>query len=356
MKRKIILILAAAASIFAACDKNNGSAPEGPSGQNILYLLNNGSMGMNNSNIGIYDLDNKTLTADAFYAANNFNLGDTGQDILEYNNEIYIAVHGSKIIFVTDKSLKVKKTIEATMPSSPQTKLSPRHLTAGYGKVYVTYYEGFLGEINTADYAVRLTEVGPSPEGLAVCGKNVYVANSGGANYPDYDNTLSVVDLDSFKETRKINVNLNPEFVEVNPDETILFVSSKGNYADVPGTLEAIDLKSFATTNLNIDNLIWMSMGATKLYLLTGGLDENYNPLPGKVYTLDIALSSKEPKPFVQDDTVLEKAYSISACRNGYVFIGSSDFQTNGDVFVFSPDGKLYDKFDSEGINPHKII
>ena len=57
---------------------------------------------------------------------------------------------------------------------------------------------------------------------------------------------------------------------------------------------------------------------------------------------------------FVSDNTELPNAYSISATSDGYVYVGCSDYMTTGDVYVFTADGKLHDKFDSQGLNPLK--
>jgi hypothetical protein len=58
---------------------------------------------------------------------------------------------------------------------------------------------------------------------------------------------------------------------------------------------------------------------------------------------------------FVTDGTTLPNAYSISATADGYVYVGCSDYVNTGDVYVFTPEGKLHDKFDSQGMNPLKV-
>ncbi|MCF0177840.1 MAG: hypothetical protein HUJ90_04365, partial [Bacteroidales bacterium] len=37
----------------------------------------------------------------------------------------------------------------------------------------------------------------------------------------------------------------------------------------------------------------------------------------------------------------------------GYIFVGESDYVSTGTMYVFTKDGKLYDKFDTGGLNPH---
>ena len=176
-------------------------------------------------------------------------------------------------------------------------------------------------------------------------------------NYPDYDKTLSVVDLETFKETEKIQVNTNPEFVKSNDQGSLIFVSSKGNYADIPGMLQVVSTSDNSVKDLGFNNLIWMAKGPeNKIYLLTGGYDQNWKPLPGKVSTLDASQASSDAKEFVADGVDFPMAYSLSVTYDGYVFVGSSDYINNGDVHVISPEGKYIGKFDSNGLNPIKVV
>ena len=44
--------------------------------------------------------------------------------------------------------------------------------------------------------------VGYQPDEMAVVGGKLYVAHSGGYRVPDYDHTVSVIDLNTFREER----------------------------------------------------------------------------------------------------------------------------------------------------------
>ena len=313
------------------------------------YILNNGNWGANDSNIGIYVPSTKTYTPLAFYAANSQKLGDLGQDILALGSEIYIAVNGSQTIFVTDADLKLLHQINADIDG---TRLSPKALATTAGKMYVTYYEGFVGEIAPSDHSVRLCSVGPNPEGLAAAGGNLYVANSGGMSYPAYNNTLSVIPLDEFTEASTIEVNVNPIKVEASSEGKYVYVTSFGNYADVPAKLQVVETATGKVTDLDYASVSGIAKGADNvLYILCGGYDENWNQLPGIVYKHDMA-SNKPLGSFVKDDVQLANAYSISAAMDGYIYIGCSDYKTTGDIYVFTSEGYLHDKFDSQGLNP----
>ena len=46
--------------------------------------------------------------------------------------------------------------------------------------------------------------------------------------------------------------------------------------------------------------------------------------------------------------------FASSVGRDGYVYVGCSNYKNNGDMYVFTPAGKLHDRFDSAGLNPLK--
>ena len=348
MKTNRLLLTLALCAILGSCQdqQNDDLTPAGKG----TYILNNGNWGSNDSDIGIYNPATKTYSADAFQTANGQKLGDLGQDILRTGSDVYIAVNGSQTIFVTDQDLKIRQQINADMDG---TRLSPRSLTAYGKKVYVTYYEGYIGEISL-DFSVRLCAVGANPEGIAIAGGNLYVANSGGMAYPVYDNTVSVVPTASFTETAVIEVNVNPTKIEASSDGAHVYVSSFGNYADIPAKLQVITTSTGAVKDLEYASVSAVAKGADDiLYILCGGYDENWNALPGTVYKHDMKTDTPLGA-FVTDGTTLPDAYSISATSDGYVYVGCSDYKTTGDVFVFTPDGKLHDRFDSQGLNPLK--
>jgi hypothetical protein len=324
---------------------------EQPDAEAGTYILNNGKWGDNDSNIGIYDPVTKTYTPSAFFEANNRKLGDLGQDILSAGDEVYICVNGSQTVWITDDELKIKDQIIAEAEGA---RLSPRYLAESNGKVYVSYYEGYVGEISGSAHSVRICPVGPNPEGLAVAGDKLYVAASGGMSYPAYNNTVSVVSLDSFTETDSFEVNVNPTKVEASSNGKYVYISSFGNYADAPAKLQVYNVSTGVVSDLEYSSVSAIAKGANNiLYILCGGYDENFNPLPGTVYKHDMA-SNTALGAFVTDSTTLPNAYSISAGRDGYIYVGCSDYLNTGDIYVFTPEGKLHDSFDSCGMNPTK--
>ena len=275
-----------------------------------------------------------------FYAVNEQKLGDLGQDIIRCGDNLLIAVNGSKLIYVTDLDLKIVASIT--------NDLSPRYFTAGGGKVYVTYYEGYLGEIDPKDWSVRTTDVGPNPEGLAYVDGKVYVANSGGY-VPGYNNTVSVVDAASFKEETTFVVNVNP--AKIVAADKYLYINSLGNYSDIQPKLQRVSLPGFEVSDIAISGVNGITAGNNgKVYVLSGEYNASWQ-LEGTLSVLD----GKSGKVVTTIAEGIATAYSVSASAQ-YVFVGCSDYTTDGKVFIYKEDGTLVDTVGSEGLNPIACI
>lgn len=351
---KVMALALIAALSFAACD-NDDPADEpiiDPVYYDHVVILNNGNWGANDANLLGYNLASGESTPNLFYTINNRHLGDLGQDIVEAaNGDCYIAVNGSQMIYVTDQTMKVKTEIVCT---ASDTKLSPRSFCVSGDKVYVTYYEGYLGEIDTKTRTIlRTVPVGLNPEGVTIAGGMLYVANSGGLNYENgYDNTISVIDPKTFKEEKRITVNTNPQSLVATADGKTVYVNSFGNYGDIPAKLQRISVATGEVSDLEYADVKSICAGDNDaLYVVTGGYDENWN-IAGTVNVYD--MKSGTPKGKLFEETITNY-YSISYSK-GLVFVGASDYKTNGDVYIYDADGKFLNKIDAQGLNPQKAI
>lgn len=350
MERIKIIILALSVAAIWACNKESNPGEEANPKTGIL-VLNNGNMGSNDASLSMYNLESREVTPQIFQSANGQKLGDLGQDMVVVGQELYITMNGSQVIFVTDMDFKIKETI---VYKDDKGQYSPRYLTVSGGKVYVTYYEGYLGEIDPTTHTVRVTAVGSYPEGLCICKGKAYVANSGFG----YDNTVSVVDLASFKETKRIQVNSNPQAVVADSDGKTLYVLSWDAYDPVtyavttPARLQSISLSDWTVTDLDYKDVKMIVAGKDDtLYLATGGYDSNWQ-IAGSVSLIDMKTGKSKGLLFTEP---VSNYYSMSY-DNGLLFIGASDYKTDGDMYVYDSKGVLNAKFDTKGLNPQKAI
>lgn len=103
--------------------------------------------------------------------------------------------------------------------------------------------KGAVYKIDTLTFkVVDKCTVGYQPEELEVLGEYLYVANSGGYMAPDYDNTVSVIELEGFRQMEKIPVGINLHRVKAD-NHGRLWVTSRGDYDTVSSNLYVLEKK-----------------------------------------------------------------------------------------------------------------
>lgn len=351
---KKILAVLFLLSVIVSCNKNNG--PDVPPPSIVTegaYVLNNGNFASNDAALSLFDPQTNQISKNVFEAVNGKKLGDLAQDMLIYGSKMYIAVYNSKVIFVTDRGGKIINEIKVSNGSS---QLSPRALIGHKGKVYATLYEGYLAQIDTVNYESTLVKVGDNPEGLVAVEDKIFVANSGGMNFTvgkDYGNTVSVVNIQGTPTvTMDIEVVKNPTRLLTNIRGEV-FLISMGDYASVPNTLQRIDSRSYAVNTITDRPVTYMSMSAdSKLYYISAQYDENWNTIASVgVYN---TLSGTMEADFLADGSIIRNTPTCISVDpvTDEVYIGTSDYVSEGDMYLFSKDGKLKHSFGTGGLNP----
>ncbi|OPB89516.1 hypothetical protein BAS06_03935 [Elizabethkingia miricola] len=324
-----------------------------------FYLLNEGNMNSNKATLDYFDYAKGTYFRNIYAEANPNvvkELGDVGNDIKIYGNKMYIVLNASNKVEVLD-ARTVKKIKSITVENG-------RSLAFANGKAYVSSYAGPISvdpkaplgkvmEIDTISLSVtREAIVGYQPEEMAVVKNKLYVANSGGYRVPNYDRTVSVIDLANFKETTKydIAINLNKLKVDANGD---LYVTSRGDYQTVSSNLFIVDSQTGAikkTFNIPVSNFTIVN---NKLYYFSN--EFSYNTLAYvKSYGI-IDLKTKEvitKKLFDSKyETEIETPYGITVnpITEDLYITDAGNYVSTGNLYCFDKNGTF--KWKTEGGN-----
>ena len=342
------LFVVALAVLFVACTPGGGSDGWEQGGtrlEGVYYVLNSGDWKSNNSSLTKYNGKNGEVRQFCFAAQNGRGIGNTANDIIVYGSKMYIAVAGESTIEVADIDAKSIKQIKCEG--------QPRYLATCDGKVYVSYYDGYVARLDTVALNVEAkVKVGRNPEQLAVVGKKLYVANSGGMDYATelgYDKTVSVVDLETFKEVEKIEVVLNPAVVV--PVGNGVYVASYGNYYDVPSILQYIDADGVVSVVEKCSNMTEICCNSGTLYGFFSQYDENWNATI--TYMSYNTVDGSVETPWIKEQE-LPSPYKVCSAGN-YVCVTSSDYINDGDVYFYDTDGVFVKKF-ATGQNPVKVV
>jgi hypothetical protein len=326
-----------------------------------VFILNRGNYESGYSSLSYYNIEEDIMIPDFYKTINGTELGNSAEQILIYGSKIYITVYQSNRIVVLDEAGNEIKSI--TYGPAAVNLQGPRCMTADGGKVYISYYDGhalatldtFSVAIDQSNSGLRMT--GRFPEQVVAAGGKIYVAASGGLDYPYYDKRVNVfkrhkgaLNRDSLSTEESIEVISNPVSLATNSKGDV-FVISMGNYVDIKSTLQKIDGKTGRVTEMGYATLF--SLANDKLYTINAPYGaanveyKRYNALTGAL----------ETENFITDDT---RFTSISAFAvdplSGKIYIADGEnYTATSTLYIFSPNGKKEKEIDTEGFDAHSI-
>lgn len=326
-------------------------------------VLNEGSFEKNNASIAFFDavMDTTTKAAnDLYLIQNKKQLGDTGQDLITYNNNIYVVVYGSNYIAKLNKA-----GIEQKRHSFAANHGQPRYVVAYEGYLYVTTAGGYIVKLEANSLQLEADcLIGKTPERIVEKDGILYVAIG---NTYDPVNPL-IGDAIAIVDTRKFN---DSEMKKVTVMENTQLVAKCGNYIMVQGygsidfthtPLWVYDIKSgkaedtgeYATYVIEVNNgteaLVVFSETDWNTYLTKNSF-YFYNPAT-KTKT-DVTSKITSAVSALANATI----YSLSEGENGSFYITTSLYSAdNGTVYHFDSNYKLLGSFTSWGQNPKKVV
>jgi YVTN family beta-propeller protein len=347
IKLQNLFIALAFVTVLASCHKDKTApTPDTPTAQRAgVYVLNQGAFSKNNSTLTYYDYTTKALTADFFIAANTTKLGDTGNDLGIYGTKMYIVVNNSNLVYIsTAKTSKILKTI---------TLNQPRSVAFYKTNAFVTSYNGTVSVIDTATMAITKTiTVGSSPEQMVVANGKLYVANSGGLDYPNVGTTVSVIDLTTLAEVKKVTVIADPVSVTADTFGNV-YVLSLGIVTNTQNVNPGITIIN-NTTDV-VKSKTDLSLGYNVPIYAQG--DFVYYPtVDNKIAVYNAKIQTLSSANFITDGTVITTPYAISGdALTGEIFVtDAKDYSSNGTLTAFDKNGKKEYTIVT-GINPGKI-
>jgi DNA-binding beta-propeller fold protein YncE len=354
--RYILLAPLLLLTTLAGCNRDEPTLPSDP--QQVVYpdpspgeikgffLLNEGNMGSNKASLDHFDYETGIYTRNIFAERNPGvvrELGDVGNDLQIHDGRLYAVINCSHLIEVMDAAT-AQHIGTVSIPNC-------RYIVFKDDFAYVSSYAGpvqidpnaRLGVVVKVDLrtlkVVGECTVGYQPEEMAIAGTKLYVANSGGYRKPDYDHTVSVIDLDTFAETKKIDAAPNLHRVELDRYGN-LWVSSRGDGAGAESKLVIIDTRTDRVTGTLDIPVAGMARHDDLLYVTFAERDK---PTSWAVIaTADKRIVSTS---FITDgaDSRITMPYglAINPVSGDILVTDAKDYLTPGAVHCFTPDGTL---------------
>lgn len=316
-----------------------------------LYLLNEGNMGSNKSSIDFVDYRTAIYSRN-IYAEKNPNvvkeLGDVGNDIQIYRGILYAVINCSHKVEVMEAATG-KRITQIDIPNC-------RYIRFNGNFAYVSSYVGPV-EINPnapkgAVYKINLQNhkvidkvtVGYQPEEMEIVGDYIFVANSGGYRTPDYDTTVSVIEISRFRQIAQIPVAINLHRIRADKYGK-LWVSSRGNYKDVGSNLFVLEQSSGSYKVTHTMNKPCSNMAIQGDFLYYYSVEYSYETNSNQVNYGIINVKTMEivTDNFVKDgtETDIKIPYGIALHPvTGDIFVtDAKNYVSSGTLHCYSRDG-----------------
>lgn len=298
-------------------------APD-PAAERIgIYLLNEGNMGSNKATIDYIDLRSAAYFRN-MYAERNpeiiKELGDVGNDIQIYGSRLYAVINCSHKVEVMD-AYTLKRIGQVDIPNC-------RYIRFSDGNAYVSAYVGpvaidpdaQLGAVYRVDTAtLQITAkctVGYQPEELVITDDRIYVANSGGYTRGHYETTVSVIDINAFKEVERIEIAPNLHRVR-SDNRGVLWITSRGDHTGkVAPSLTAYDTRKRRVVARFDDYPVGdMWMDGDRLYTVGEAWNEEEQEWSGMAFSIiDTSTMTLINDCFITDgsDALFQHPYGVA--------------------------------------------
>ena len=318
-----------------------------------LYLLNEGNMGSNKCTLDFVDFDNGYYVRN-LYAEKNPNvvkeLGDVGNDVQIYGSKMYAVINCSHKVEVLD-ARSCQRLGQVDIPNC-------RYIAFDKGFAYVSAYVGPVGidpnaqlgavfQVDTATLEITAeVTVGYQPDELVIQDGLIYVANSGGYRKPNYDNTVSVIDIETMTQIRKIPVGINLHRIRADKYGK-LWVSSRGDYEKIPSRLFVLE-KDKRTNRMEVRDTLNVSCSemdicGDSLYLYSvewSNISQENNVTYG---IIDVRTGELISNSFIKDgtETDIEIPYGLKVNpETGDVYVtDAKTYVSSGNLHCYGRDG-----------------
>lgn len=351
------LSMLAVSAVFTSCDDDDEWDPTGGGqvsfAESRAFVLNEGSYNGNNASLYYFDWKQDTLyNADIFLKQNKQQLGDTGQDILAVNGDLYVSLNGSNYI----AKLNGYGIEQARFSFNDIPQLGAvRYIAEEDGFLYVSSYGGYVSKFNAKTMAfVDSVKIGSNPEGIAIANDKVYCINSGWGK----DNRLSIIDTKTFK-AENVETVYNGERVLTYKGR--VFIQGYGAaYPNYDYQIGEFNVKTKAYSRLIPNNVTNAVIGNDKIYMVNSETDWNTYTTTATFFSYDLKENKLNEESFLKNapaELATSSVYGMSVNPyTGDIYILTSTYTGNGNIYHFAQNGNFIKKYTSNGISPRKIV
>ncbi|MBN8571910.1 MAG: YncE family protein [Ignavibacteria bacterium] len=342
----LLLLLTASLIFIQGCYRDEILTPANPSNQPHkfgVYVLSEGRGLADQSALSFLSFYNDDFSYNITFPTY---LGLYPDGIINYN---------STTLFVTERGSangpgKIYKIdTNGIILASNSIGLNPYSIAGNNGKAYCT--NGPDSSVSVVDLnslsEIKRIKVGLYPQEILALNNRIFVANTrvpGGST----DSTVSVINAITDQQTDKININISPSSLAVSKDGFLL-VGTSGNggmiYKINSNTFQKVDsffVNSFTVNDINVD------YNTNYVYFISNNNSIVQLDVSSKAFTTIITSTVANPLTFVN-------GYAFDVKNRKHYLADAKDFTRNGYLYKYNSAARIETGYQT-GIAPRRIL
>ncbi len=316
------------------------SAEDFESAENGLFICNEGNFQYGNASLSYYDPATNHIENEVFFRANGMKLGDVAQSMSVYDNKGWIVVNNSHVIFAIDLN-----TFKVVGHIGDLT--SPRYIHfINDEKAYVTQlWDNRIFIVNPKKYEITgyikvpdMTMESGSTEQMVSYGKYVY------CNCWSYQNRIIKIDTETDEVVDELTVGIQPTSLVMDKFNKMWTVTD-GGYEGSPYGYEAPSLYRIDAATFTIEKQWKFKLGDAPSEVQLNGAGDKIYWINNDIWCMDVTAGRVPVRPFLPYNGTLYYGLTVNPV-NGEVYVADAiDYQQQGKIYRYSPDGILIDEF-----------
>ena len=305
-----------------------------------LFITNEGNFQYGNATLSYYDPATKTVQNEVFFRANGMKLGDVAQSMCIHDNKGWVVVNNSHVIFAIDlNTFKEVGRIENFT--------SPRYIHfLSDEKAYVTQlWDNRIFIINPKKYEItgyiqvpNMTMESGSTEQMVQYGKYVY------CNCWSYQNRIIKIDTETDQVVDELKVGIQPTSLVMDCNGKMWTVTD-GGYEGSPYGYEAPSLYRIDAETFTVEKQFKFKLGDWPSEVQLNGERDKLYWINNDVWCMDVTANRVPVRPFLEYRNTKYYGLTVNPANNEVYVADAIDYQQQGMIYRYSPEGELIDEF-----------
>ncbi len=337
---RMLLLLSCLASMTGCMKWEYGTTEDFLATGTGLFITNEGNFQYGNATLSYYDPATKTVENEVFFRANGMKLGDVAQSMTIRDGIGWIVVNNSHVIFAIDTGT-FREAGRITGFTSPRY----MHFLSD-DKAYVTQlWDPRIFIVNPKKYEITGYIECPgmdfetgSTEQMVQHGRYVYV------NCWSYQNRILKIDTETDAVVDELKVGIQPTSLVMDRNGKIWTITD-GGYKGSPYGHEAPALYRIDTETFTVEKEFRFDFGDQPSEIRINGTRDVLYWINDDIWRMDITDDRAPVRPFIDCKDTIFYGLTVDPV-SGEVYVADAiDYQQQGKVYRYSPQGELLDEF-----------